>query len=273
MDGVLVLNKPAGMTSFDVIARLRKRYGQKKFGHTGTLDPQASGVLVVLAGSAVKALQFLHDTDKEYIAELALGAEYDTEDVFGEKIKEAPVNRDFDFDDVLQSFVGPQKQKVPAVSAKKVNGKKLLDYKRQGLEVPEVWQDCEIYEIEDLDDQDLKFRVLCSSGTYIRSICTEIGEKTGNLAAMKSLVRTKACGFTIDQAQDLDAEEHTLLPITSVLDMETIEWPVPKDIEAGKHLHMPEVKSDEVLVLDHDQALAVYRRDHGDVYRCVRGLK
>ena len=139
MDGILVINKPCGMTSFDVIAKLRKKYKQKKFGHTGTLDPNASGVLVVLCGRATKALQFLENSDKTYIAQMKLGQSTTTDDIWGEIEQEKPVVPIADLQAVLDTFVGKQSQLVPKTSAKKIAGKKLYEYQRAGKEVPEVY--------------------------------------------------------------------------------------------------------------------------------------
>lgn len=273
MDGILVVNKPAGMTSFDVIARLRKQYGQKKFGHTGTLDPMASGVLVILAGSACKILPFLKDTDKEYEATIELGARYDTDDVTGIIEETAPVRLDFDFQTVLETFAGKQHQKVPKASAKKINGKKMYDYLRSGQPVPDVYSDIEVYSIEPISSDDLSFRVSCSSGTYIRSICRDFGEKTGNLAAMKDLVRTRACGFSLDQADALDAPEHHVYPIRMLLDYPEMQAPAAEDIRNGKTVHL-DCQDDEVLLLDGEDVLAIYarRKPGSDLFSCVRGL-
>lgn len=270
VDGVVVINKPAGMTSHDVIARLRRQYKQKKFGHTGTLDPNATGVLVVLAGKAVKLSQFLKDTDKSYRAEIALGRRYSTDDIWGEELESRPVNDDFDFDEVLKSFKGKLHQRVPDTSAKKVNGKKLMEYQREGLKVPIVYNDVEVYDIHASDPKKLQFDVDCSSGTYVRSICRDFGEKTGNLAAMSSLVRTRTGGFTLDMAQSLD-EPLKVYPAWSVLDMERIHDAPMKDVYNGKPLIL-KTKSDQVLIMDGDEMAAVYERDHDDLFTCKRGL-
>lgn len=276
LDGVLVINKPAGMTSHDVIDRLRRKYRQKKFGHTGTLDPMASGVLVILAGRAVKLSQFLKDTDKEYIAKIQLGTSYDTDDIWGKPEAEKEIQPDFDFQAVLDTFKGPQHQKVPKTSAKKVNGKKLMEYQRKGEEVPDVYTDIEIYDIQALDpDPDidsLEFKVDCSSGTYVRSICRDFGEKTGNLAAMSSLVRTKAGGFDLSQAQDMD-DDLKVWPMETVLDMEKISYEPASDIYNGKAIKLsPDVRGDQVLILDKDQPIAVYERSEGNIFKSKRGI-
>lgn len=273
MNGILVINKPAGMTSFDVIARLRKKYHQKKFGHSGTLDPMASGVLIVLAGNATKILPYLKDTDKSYRASMELGTSYDTDDVTGTAEATAPVNPDFDFEAVLKSFEGKQHQKVPKASAKKVNGKKMYEYLRNGQEVPDVYTDVKIYSITPVDKENLSFDVDCSSGTYIRSICRDFGEKTGNLAAMKSLVRTKASGFCLEQAEDLDAQSHTLYPITALLDYPQVQAENPADIRNGKTIHFAG-EDDAVLFMEGEMPLAIYSRKFAgkDLFSCTRGL-
>lgn len=283
MDGILVINKPEKMTSFDVISVLRKKYHQKKFGHTGTLDPDASGVLVVLAGRAAKLLQFLNDTDKEYEAGIRFGLRTDTGDIWGKVEEERPVSTDFSFEEVLDSLKGDLHLKVPAYSAKKVNGKKLVDLAREGKEVPEIWQDITVYDIEEIparipdssdsDSQttDRSFRVSCSSGTYVRSLCEEIGNRTGNLAVMSSLVRTKAGGFTLDQAEDLNAKQHTLYPLKSVLNYPEIHYEPVSDIYNGKHVRL-DTRADRVMMMDQDEVIAIYDRHHGNVFSCARGL-
>lgn len=259
------------MTSHDVIGRLRRKYKQKKFGHTGTLDPNASGVLVILAGRAAKLLQFLPDTDKEYIAGIELGKKTTTDDIWGEVLEEKPVNTDFDFEEVLSTFQGKQHQRVPDTSAKKVDGKKLMDYQRNNQEVPEVYNDVTIYDITPISKEDLTFKIHCSSGTYVRSVCRDFGEKTGNLACMNSLIRTKAGGYTLKQAEDLDAETHTLYPMETVLDLPRIDWPNKDDITNGRHIRIGD-QPDLVSIFCDGELMAVYERDHKNVYSCKRGL-
>ena len=271
MDGIIVINKPAGMTSHDVIGRLRRKYKQKKFGHSGTLDPNATGVLIVLCGNATKILQFLSDTDKTYEATIQLGTSTTTDDIWGEVVDTAPVHLDFNFEEELQKFVGPLHQKVPMTSAKKIQGKKLMDYQREGIEVPDVYQDIEVYSMECLDEENLKFKVHCSSGTYVRSICRDIALNTNNKGCMSSLVRTQVGRFTIDQAESID-QEHTLYPIEMALDgFEMVEFSPIEDIYHGKHVRM-DAKQDQVCIMHEGKAVAIYERDHGNVFGCKRGL-
>lgn len=233
----------------------------------------ATGVLVVLAGKATKLLPYLENTDKEYKAEIELGSFTDTQDVSGTVTESLPVNRDFDFQKELDKFLGKQKQKIPMRSAKKVNGKKLMDYQRQGIEIKPQYKDVEIYSINALDDKALEFEVECSSGTFVRSICEDLAINTGNAGAMKSLVRTKACGFTLDEAEDLELEEHTLHPIEEVLtSYEKIVYDKPQDIINGKRIYLPNARNDEVVIYDGNKALAIYKRVNGNQFASSRGL-
>ena len=273
MDGILVINKPAGMTSHDVINRLRKMYHQKKFGHTGTLDPDATGVLVALCGKACKVLQFLHDTDKKYIGQIALGFSTTTDDISGEVLERKPVNEDFDFAEVLASFKGKLHQKVPATSNKRVNGQKLIDLQRKGKEVPDVYQDVTIYDIQALDDY--RFEVSCSSGTYVRSICRDFALKTNNLGCMKSLQRIQVGRFSIEQAQtleDLEHQEPILYPIEMVLDhFPMIEFEKIQDVYQGKRISL-DCEADMVCITENHHPVAIYQRENGSTFRSKRGL-
>lgn len=272
INGILVIRKPGGMTSFDVIASLRRKYGQKKFGHTGTLDPQAEGVLVVLAGSACKALPYLSSTDKTYVASIELGKDTSTQDIWGETVAEQPVNPHFDFAAELARFQGPIRQQIPMTSAKKVNGKKLMDYQRQGTEVEPQFKDVEVYDIHPLDEKDLSFEVSCSSGTFVRTICQDLAHHTGNAGCMKSLLRTRVGNFDLSQAEDLDAGSHTIHSLLEALDgYETVDYAPVRDITDGKRIRL-DTEADEVLIVHEGKAMAIYVRDNGDVFACRRGL-
>lgn len=275
MDGILVINKPTGMTSHDVVNILRKKLKQKKIGHTGTLDPDASGVLIILLGKACKALQFLQDTDKVYKSSIQLGYNTDTDDIYGNKISEKEINLDFDFEKVLSSFTGKQRQKVPMTSAKKINGKKLMEYQREGITDLDVYTDVEIYSIKRISKEDLSFVVHCSSGCYVRSICRDFGLKTDNLSCMKSLERIQVGRFTIDMAQNLEdvsLDSIQLYPLEMVLShIEKIEYQPVKDIYNGKSIRI-ETKADQICLYDNNQPIAIYQRKSDDIFSCVRGL-
>lgn len=206
MNGIINIYKEKDFTSFDVVAKLRGILKQKKIGHTGTLDPDATGVLPVCLGSATKLCDMLTDKKKEYIAEFVLGKETDTQDISGQVIKEAEVIcSEQTVVETIQSFVGDYEQLPPMYSAIKVDGKRLYELARQGKEVERKKRPVTFYEIEMLN-VDLPFvsvRVLCSKGTYIRTLCHDIGQKLGCGAAMTSLERTKSGQFTKEKAYTL----------------------------------------------------------------------
>ena len=203
INGIVVVDKEPDYTSHDVVAKLRGICGQKKIGHTGTLDPQATGVLPVCLGSATKLCDMLTDRDKEYVAELLLGMETDTQDTTGEVISRRPVEvSETELRKVCESFLGPYDQVPPMYSALKVNGKKLCDLAREGKEVERKARNVTIYEMEILECRlpVVKMRVACSKGTYIRTLCADIGKILGCGGVMQSLRRTKAGGFTLQEA-------------------------------------------------------------------------
>ena len=190
MNGVLLINKEAGMTSHDVVNRLRRILHIKRIGHSGTLDPDATGVLLVLIGKACKVLPFLPDTDKEYIATMVLGQRTLSDDIWGEVLETKEVTPITNFQALCDRFVGTQQQLPPMISSVRVNGRKLYEYARAHEEVERPLRTIDVYEMEALDEQALKFRVFCSSGTYVRSLCRDMAEASGNLGCLSSLVRS-----------------------------------------------------------------------------------
>lgn len=207
-NGIINVYKEKGYTSFDVVARMRGICGQKKIGHTGTLDPDAEGVLPVCLGKATKVCDMLTDSDKVYRAVMQLGVETDTQDLTGTVLKscEVPMLTDADVRDVIQGFQGEILQVPPMYSALKVNGKKLCDLARAGVTVERKARPVTIYEIriEGVELPEIELTVSCSKGTYIRTLCHDIGQKFGCGAAMKSLVRLQAAGFSLNEAHTLD---------------------------------------------------------------------
>lgn len=214
MDGVIVIDKPQGFTSFDVVAVMRRLCRQKKIGHTGTLDPMATGVLPLLLGKATRAASLLDDTDKEYCAGFRLGVSTDTQDSTGKTLQEstAPVTRE-QLEAVLPVFRGDILQVPPMYSAVQKDGRRLYDLARQGIEVEREPRPITIYKLE-LNEYDEQSRsgsltVRCSKGTYIRTVCADIGDRLGVFGTMTSLRRTIASGFsladtvTLEQAKEL----------------------------------------------------------------------
>lgn len=275
MDGILLINKETGMTSHDVVNKLRKILHIKRIGHSGTLDPQASGVLLVMVGKACKVLPFLEDTDKEYIAKMVLGKKTISDDIWEEVLEEKQVTPISDFQSVLDTFKGEIKQLPPMISSIKVNGKKLYEYARANQEVERPVRTVTIYDIEALDEKELCFRVSCSSGTYVRSLCHDIAEKTNNFGCMSSLIRTKVGRFTLEDCvtiKDVEEGNYILHPVKEVLShYKEIKISDTKDVVNGRKVHL-NCEADEVLLTHQEEALAIYRREHGDVFGCIRGL-
>lgn len=210
MDGIILINKEKKYTSHDVVAKVKKIL-KVKVGHTGTLDPNATGVLPLLLGNATKISKYLINHNKEYIAELKLGVKTDTADGEGKVIAEKQVNLEEIFENInesiqqiLNSFVGKTLQKPPMYSAIKVNGKKLYEYARKNEKVEVKSRQIEIYKMEliklDLKENIIKFKVRCSKGTYIRTLCEDIAEKLNTYGYMKELQRTEVGDFKIENA-------------------------------------------------------------------------
>ncbi len=205
-NGYVNVYKESGYTSHDVVARLRGIFGQKKVGHTGTLDPMAEGVLIVLLGQATRLSDIIVSTGKQYIATVRLGIVTDTDDITGKVISEvSEVNvSEEEIKRVLESFVGKQMQIPPMYSAIKVKGKKLYEYARAGIEVEREPRPVEIYSLEllnaELGKKEFSFKVSCSKGTYIRALIRDMGEKLGTGAVMSGLLRDEVGGLRAEDA-------------------------------------------------------------------------
>lgn len=212
MDGIINIYKEKGFTSHDVVAKLRGILKQKKIGHTGTLDPEATGVLPVCLGKATRLCDLLTDKDKTYIAVLKLGIETDTQDMTGQVLRETEVVWDEDLIcQTIRSFVGDYEQVPPMYSALKVNGKKLYELAREGIEVERKARLVHIFDIENIvlneKENEITMQVHCSKGTYIRTLCADIGEKLGCGGCMKSLERIQVERFLLSDSLKLSEVE------------------------------------------------------------------
>ena len=229
MNGILIINKEKNMTSRDVVNKLTSLFGIKKIGHTGTLDPLATGVLVVCIGKYTKLVDVLTSEYKEYIATIKLGISTDTLDVTGNVLETCDIKA-FEQDKiikVLESFVGKSLQTVPKYSAVHVNGKRLYEYARNNEEVILPKREINVKEIELLDyhNDEIKFRCIVSKGTYIRSLIEDICESLNTCGCMKELHRTKQGKFNIENSytlEDIKNNKYKLLNIEEVLDLEVI---------------------------------------------------
>lgn len=219
MNGIVIIDKPQGWTSMDVCARLRRVFHERRIGHGGTLDPLATGVLPVFVGRATRGVEFATEADKEYIADLKLGITTNTQDTEGEILEQRPaaVSRD-ELEAALEGFRGPQAQVPPMYSAIKIGGKKLYELARKGQEIERPPRQIVIRELEItecVDPETFRLRVLCTKGTYIRTLCHDIGQVLGCGGCMSGLRRTMAAGYRIDQAiplqQVLESEDPNAL--------------------------------------------------------------
>lgn len=267
--GIIIVHKEKGFTSHDVVAKLRGICGQKKIGHTGTLDPEATGVLPVCLGSGTRLCDMLTDKDKEYVAELRLGIETDTQDVTGRVLAEYDVEvSEEQVREAVLSFQGSYMQTPPMYSALKVNGKKLYELAREGKEVERQAREVQIEQIEILRMQLplVQLRVVCSKGTYIRTLCADIGEKLGCGGAMESLVRTRVGGFTLEKAV-------TLGQLQALKDQGKLAGaiePVESVFQSCPVLH---VRKDLVKLLDNGNALTVEQTAEKEQYKPGRWVR
>ncbi len=212
IDGIINVYKEKDYTSFDVVAKLRGILRQKKIGHTGTLDPMAEGVLIVCLGKATKLVDLLVTSTKEYKASMQLGIDTDTEDITGKVLNESDSWKmlgDKEITDAVKSFIGKYEQLPPMYSAIKKDGKKLYEYARQGVEIEREKRPVEIISISDIEIKKpyVHFNVKCSKGTYIRSLCRDIGQKLGCGAAMSALLRNELHGMYAKDAYKLNEIE------------------------------------------------------------------
>ena len=241
INGIINVYKEKGFTSFDVVAKMRGMFHQKKIGHTGTLDPDAEGVLPVCLGKATKVCDLLTDKDKEYKAILLLGQETDTQDISGEVLNSSEVHvTEEEVKQVILSFIGAYEQIPPMYSALKVNGQKLCDLARKGITVERKARPVVIHNIEILNINlpEVEMIVSCSKGTYIRTLCDDIGKKLGCFGCMKSLLRTRVDRFTIEKAL-------TLSEVQQIIDTKSEnEWNFVEAIDGVFHKY-PSIQTKE----------------------------
>ncbi len=284
MEGIIPLYKPKGMTSHDCVFKLRKILKMKRIGHTGTLDPDVTGVLPICIGKATKVAEYITDAGKTYEGEVTLGFSTTTEDASGEVVETRKVDRVISKSEIIEmlhTFTGTIRQTPPMFSAVKVNGKRLYEYARQGIEIERPTRLVTIYSIELLDESlnngettSFRFRVACSKGTYIRTLAVMIGEALGFPAHMSELSRIKSATFSLSDCFTLEEIETRMLDgsITDILyPIETALSHLPKyvindkiteKVKNGAVLPIPDQfkKEDHLLVLESEdgKALAIY---------------
>ncbi len=279
MIGILNILKPTGMTSHDVVSAVRKILNIKKAGHAGTLDPNAAGVLVVCVGKATKFSEYLMDGSKEYVCELKLGKSTDTQDSYGMLVNES--DKDITIDELretLKNFKGRQIQIPPAYSALKLNGRKLYEYARQNIPVQKEGRMIDIEDIKLLkfkgDSALLKVR--CSKGTYIRTLCHDIGKELGTYGHMGILIRTESKGLHIRNSVSLDhlrflndnkRLNECLIALEDIYKLEKlfIESKYYDRLIAGNEIHLEtSIESDEFYVYCRDSLIGRGKKVHGN---------
>ena len=284
--GILVIDKPAGWTSMDVCAKLRGVFHEKRVGHSGTLDPMATGVLPVFVGRATRAVEFAEKSDKEYIAGLKLGVITNTQDTTGEILEKRPVRVTREqLEGALERFRGDIMQIPPMFSAIKINGKKLYELARKGREVERPARPVTIKSLEILEQQgeDLyTIRVRCTKGTYIRTLCHDIGQALACGGCMAFLRRTMAAGFTLEDAVSLERTQaegdpaSLLLPVDSlfagrpVLVLKSAE--TEKKIRNGMTAVLPELSPGEYRVYAQNREFLALCRAQGGKLTTIKSF-
>lgn len=271
MSGIVVINKPSGYTSRDIVNILNKEWNTKKIGHTGTLDPIATGVLVICVGKYTKLVDKITCYDKEYVATIKLGIKTDTLDITGNIIEQKPTTN-VDKQVVihtLNSFLGKSIQEVPKYSAVKVKGKKMYEYARNGEEITLPKREIQISEIELLDcnEEEIKFRSVVSKGTYIRSLIRDICEKLGVLGTMSSLTRIRQGQFKIEDAyilEEIKNKEFQILDVNTLFPYPHYSLNEQEYFKVKNGVPIRIKKDDIYLLLEYDhKVVAIYENKEG----------
>lgn len=265
--GIIVINKSTGYTSRDIVNILSHELHTKKIGHTGTLDPIATGVLVICIGESTKICELLTAEYKEYIATIKLGIKTDTLDITGKILEQKDFNIDLEnLKKTLSSFKGHSKQQVPLYSAIKINGKKLYEYARQNIKVELPYRDIDIKNIELISFKDdlITFKTTVSKGTYIRSLINDICTKLGTIGTMQSLIRTKQGKFSLDESftiEDIKNNHYNIISIEETLSsLETINIDEELYIKIKNGAIIDKTfKNDIACIKYQDKIIAIYK--------------
>lgn len=278
MDGILCINKPANMTSFDVCAQLRRKF-HCKVGHTGTLDPMATGVMIITLGKSTKLVQYLTHAKKTYQAVCRLGVKTNTGDIWGEVIERSPVP-EFSKEqiiEILDSLLGKSMQLPPMISAVKIDGKKLYEYARKNQVVEVPLRPIEVFTIrlDGIRENELVFTIEVSAGTYIRTICEDIGIRLNTVATLSGLQRLAVEDISINQTMELDevlndAKIMFIDPLFALKKYRQITVEDPTFIYHGKKVDLP-YQDDRILFVFNNEPLAFYKKED-NLYRSERGL-
>ncbi len=278
--GAILLDKKIGLTSRDEVNIVSKKLNTKKVGHIGTLDPFADGLLICLVNQATKIAPYLENLDKEYLATLKLGEATDTADKTGEVIgrKEIPILSKEKINEVFMSMLGKNLQLPPMYSAIKINGKQLYKYAREGEIIERKPREIIVYSLSLISFEKDSITFICkvSKGTYIRTLAEEIAQKLNTIGHLTSLTRTKIGEFSLNDAISSDnVSEENIIPIEKLLPsikQINVDESTSKLVKNGMHIHL-KTNAETVLLIDENGVLAIYKKDHRDIYACLRGLR
>lgn len=278
MNGIILVKKPKGMTSFQCVSAVKRRMNERKAGHSGTLDPNAEGFMIIALGKCTKYLQFCVSNHKHYIAHFSLGKRYDTQDVWGGIIEE----KDFiqhstdELNEISERFTGKIQQIPPMYSAIKKDGKKLYEYARNGIEVERTAREIEVnsLSVKQLEDNLYEMDAVVSSGTYIRTLIEDYCKAMNELGYMTSLVRCGIESLTLEDAVDIEEvdEKYCIDPL-KVFDpkWKIVQCNQVQDIMNGKAISL-NVEENRVILINGKEILAAYEKRNDGLYHCVRGL-
>lgn len=282
MDGLILVDKKEGWTSYDVVRLVKKLYNTNKVGHCGTLDPFASGLLIIGVNQATKVMSFLENDDKEYIATIQLGSKTDTYDLTGKVVstsKIIPFTKS-QVENVLKSFKGRITQTPPIYSSIHVDGKHLYEYARNHEEVKIPEREVTIYDLKLLDFNDTSFQIYvkCSKGTYIRTLGVDIAfalKNEGHLTYLRRISIGKISVKDANSYSDLLANHVKVHSIMESLNMKNIllkDKSILKRVYNGQDIILKQETADRILIKDEEKAIAIYRKIEDALYHCVRGL-
>ena len=265
MDGIILINKEKNETSRDVVNRICKKLNTRKVGHTGTLDPIATGLMVICVGEGLKLVEMLTNHDKDYIAKVKLGIKTDTYDITGKVLKKEKVNlHKDDLINVLNSFNKEYMQKVPIYSSIKVNGKKLYEYAREGkeIELPKHLVKISNIKLLDFNNDSFTFSVTVSSGTYIRSLINDIGNTLGIPMTMEELERTRVGKYKLEDANSVD--DLKLIPIIEALDIKKINVDEKLLKKVSNGVRIENIYNEEIIMFIYqNKPISIYKDDNG----------
>lgn len=282
MDGLILIDKKEGVTSYDAVMLTKRIFHTRKVGHCGTLDPFASGLLIIGINQATKVMTFLEHDYKEYVATIKFGKSTDTYDITGKVISESNINK-FSKEqviEVLEEFVGEITQVPPIYSSIHIDGKKAYEYARNNQEVTLPERQVTIHDINllDIDEDSIKIYVKCSRGTYIRTLGVDIAKRLNNDGCLSTLRRISIGGISVERAntyEQLEDQQVDLIDIKDALRYKKLyinDSRILKRVYNGQNIILKQETEDDIIIVDNDNAVAIYKRDKEVFFKCIRGL-